>query len=171
MKLRTLSEERLRDCHERRRIVGWYSILRRYPQARAGRQKLSRAVLECGALFSVSSKCRGTIELSCFLNVIDYLVPIGKAAEKVIDEVNKRLKGVAEIEVNSGINGNVTIEVCKGKDRGLVSPEFCLGGFIEIGGNLSTDKKDYAGTTTPPAPGSGSSAEETSSSSPSLSSE
>jgi len=102
-----------------------------------GRKVLTMAGLECGVLLSRTNPCQGSIEGICFLNVIDYLGPIGRS----ITLIAERLR----LEAKAGIDGGFTLTLCKGANGGIVTPrgELCLGGFIEVGRDLSRNKQDY----------------------------
>ena len=119
---------------------GWSGGLAVFPQIfspNAGRRTLSLAGLECGVLFIPSSRCHAAIEGICFLDLIQYLGPIGRIITVTADRLG--------LEAKAGVDGGVTIELCRGTRGGVVAPrgEVCLGGFIEVGRGLSRNKADH----------------------------
>lgn len=125
------------DCIESEGLSGGLAGFPNIFSPSAGRQVLSLAGLECGILFIASSRCRGALEGICFLDLIRYLGPIGRAITTMAERLS--------LEVKAGIDGGVTIEVCRGENGGIVAPraEVCLGGFIEVGRGLSKNKADH----------------------------
>jgi hypothetical protein len=118
------------------------------------RQHFDKAGLECGFLGTYSPHdCRGAIEGICFLDVIQYLGPVGRAISRVAQGVGGAAK--------AGIDGGITIHVCRSATGGLTIPnaDVCLGGFIEIGwvsgGHGSTPPAGGTPSTPGPGPGPG----------------
>jgi len=95
--------------------------------------KLSFGGLECGVLFSLTSKCSGEIEGVCLLNLIPLLGgPIGGLITKV--------GSIIHAEVKAGAVGTVGLTICAGKNGGVVGSnlELCLGAFVEVGWGLGS---------------------------------
>ncbi|MHB8629949.1 MAG: hypothetical protein ACYDBJ_27270 [Aggregatilineales bacterium] len=111
------------------------------------RARLSKAGVEAGFLLTPNSLCDADFELIVLINLLGYMGPVATILTKAVDGINAVTRNTPHVELEAGIDGSVTLHLCRGANSLLAvnRADLCGGGYIGAGFGLSHTKGENHG--------------------------